>query len=62
LKDVLKNVQDEDEKKEILTELSDLILGLGDYDTKIAAEKTAYDELKKSHDAERSEAKQFDKQ
>jgi hypothetical protein len=62
LKDVLKNVQDEDEKKEILTELSDLILGLGEYDTKIQAEKDAYDALKKSHDAERSEAKAFDKQ
>jgi len=58
----LKNIEDEDEKKEILKELSDLILGLSEYDAKIDAEKQAYDDLKKAHDAERSEAKAFDKQ
>lgn len=62
LKEVLKNIEDEDEKKEILKELSDLILGLSEYDAKIDAEKQAYDDLKKAHDAERSEAKAFDKQ
>ena len=62
LKGVLTNIQDEDEKKEILGELSNLILGLSEYDGKIETEKQAYDDLKKAHDAERSEAKAFDKQ
>lgn len=45
----------------MLGQLSDLILGLGEYETRAEEKKKEYDDLKKAQDAARSEEKQADK-